>query len=172
VVQHFSKKGVLILIISALLLANIGLLVSFVWNKDEKKKAGKVEEIRRGPGVIMNDFLANGIGFSSEQKNQADAYWQEHKKIMGQLFEEIEKQKVQYFTLLIDSTTNDSAINSAVQRIADKQKEIELRSYARFKNLRALCTPEQRARFDSLYPGVIKELMAFFHQRGTKKPKS
>lgn len=168
-IHHFSKKGVLILIISALVLVNIGLLVSFVWKKDANKNS---EDTRRTPGVIMNDFLLNGIGFSAEQKKQADAFWEDHRKIMGQLFDDIEQSKVQFFILLIDSTATDSTLNSAVERVADKQKEIELRSYARFKNLRALCTQEQQARFDSLYPGVIKELMAFFHHRGPKKPKS
>jgi periplasmic protein CpxP/Spy len=166
--RQLSRNRVLILIISALLLANIGLLVSFVWNKEERKKA---TDVRRAPGAIMNDFLLNGIGFTPEQKKQADLYWEDHKKNMKPLFEDIEKSKVQFFNLLIDSSSNDASKHEAVQHIANKQKEIELRSFDRFENLRNLCTPEQRTRFDSLYPGVIKELIAFFHHRGPKKPK-
>ncbi len=166
-IRHLSKNRALIFIISALLLANIGLLVSFVWKKEERKKAS---EIREGPAHIMNEFLLQGVGFTTEQKKQADLYWEEHKKNMKPLFKDIENTKVRFFSLLIDSTSNDSAINAAAQRIADKQKEIELRSFTRFQKLRNLCSPEQQARFDSLYPGVIRNLISFFH-KGPKKPK-
>jgi protein CpxP len=167
VVGRVSKNKFLLFLVSALLLINVGLLVSFVWKKDKPRPP--VSE-QKSPRQMMSDFMLNDLKFTPEQKEKADKHLEQHRERMRKLFDEQEKAKIEFFSLVYSGDSpSDSAISIGAQKIGDKQKEIELTAFSRFRTIRGFCTPEQLPRFDSLFPEVVRKIIAYRKNPGRPK---
>jgi hypothetical protein len=74
---------------------------------------------------------------------------------MKPLWESIKELKNTLYTHMGKSGTEDSLIQSLTSEIAEKNREADLKMYQHFIEIRALCTPEQKIRFDSVIPKFI-----------------
>ena len=54
--------------------------------------------------------------------------------------------------------SSDSVINKASDVIAQKQKALDLQTFNHFKKVRALCTPEQQAKYDSMIQRMFRKM--------------
>jgi hypothetical protein len=50
---------------------------------------------------------------------------------------------------------NDSTVLSLINKMAEKNKEIETKTFNHFTSLRTLCTSDQQTRFDTLVPKFL-----------------
>jgi hypothetical protein len=77
---------------------------------------------------------------------------------MRPLFEEMRLAKVQFYrNLSKPSVENDTLIRASTE-IGAKQQTIELQAFRNFKEIRTVCTDRQKAKYDSLIPGVIEKM--------------
>ncbi len=147
-----SKSRPLIFIIIFLLLTNIAVLAWLFWPKTPKH----IEPPGQRNGMVM--ALKDSVGFSDAQVDQYKQLKEKQWKILKPLFDDIRKAKDSLYRLLGDENVNDSVINQRAEFIGQKQKALDLQAFSHFKEVRALCTSEQRPKYDSLVLKMIKKM--------------
>ncbi|MEO6537738.1 MAG: Spy/CpxP family protein refolding chaperone [Ferruginibacter sp.] len=136
-----SKSKIVILVIGLLLVANIILLSFFLLNKPDRKRAD-----HKSP---MSGYLQNEIGFNDEQMAVFETIKTKHRSQAKGLFDKMRANKELAFKDLGTQSFSDSAIISAATYAAMQQKELEIQMLQHLKDIRNICTPQQRAKFDS-----------------------
>ena len=161
-----SRNRVYVLLIALLLISNLALVGFFVLNKPDRKP-----DMHRGsPSSFMRESLKKDVGFNDQQMAAFDSAIQSHRAQMRPIFEDITKTKENYYQLLSQPNTPDSVLNAAASVIGEKQKQIDMKIFAHFQNLRGLCTPDQRPAFDSLVQKVVHRMIV--PMRRSDKPDS
>jgi periplasmic protein CpxP/Spy len=150
-----AKNKVLLSIIAILLLANIGILVFFLGLRNPANASTHAPE---SVHKSFSEFLRQEVGFSEEQMNQLQVLKKEHKSIIKPLFDDLTRTKEDFFNHIDDSTLTGSRLDSAAKPIGDKQVLVDIQTFRHFRNLRKLCTDEQKPKFDSLFPEVVKRM--------------
>ncbi len=148
-----SKNRSLVFIIIVLLLTNIGVLGYFLWFKKPPQKPGNTDRQN-----WMINALQKDVGFTDQQIAQYKELNDDHWKKIKPMFEDIRKSKDSLFKLLSDETVSDSVITLQAEVVAQRQKVIDLQAFSNFKKIRALCTPEQRVKYDSLVQRLMRKM--------------
>ncbi len=166
--QALTKNKVLLFIIGFLLLANIGILLSFAWKKDYSRKEVRAER----PDLSMGYFLKNEIGFSEQQIAAYEKEKQDYRIARKPLFEELSAAKSNFFKLLSDSTVKEATLDSASTVIGEKQKAIDMHAFSHFKRMREMCTADQLPKFDARIQERIRIMINAFKKGGWHKEDS
>lgn len=151
--MNSSRNKVLLLIIAILLISNIVLLV-FLFGTPKTEKPVSHERQHR-----MSDYLKNEVGFSPQQMSSYEQLRKEQRERMKPVFEDIKNTKINFYLNLNDSLLPGADLDSMASPIGDKQTMLDARIMRYFISVRNLCTPEQKPRFDSIYPIVIRRMM-------------
>jgi protein CpxP len=150
--NQVSGNKILLAIIAVLIITNIVMLVLFLRMK--KPEAATTKKLG------FTEKLKNEVGFTSEQmavfEPRKKAFW----KTMRERFEDMKKTKEAFYYQLYDPSIKDSVIESKAEVIGKQQKELDLFVIRHFKEVRALCTPQQLPKYDSLVPALIERLTA------------
>jgi protein CpxP len=157
---NLTKTKVLIFVIMVLLVANVAMLLSFGMKKPEKQN-----EHGRGPNV-MSSILQEQVGFSNQQMDKLKDLRKQHWDKMHQLFEVMRQAKIGFYQNISKPEISDSTLQTEAAKIGETQQAIDIQTFRNFRELRALCTPEQLPRYDSLIPGVIQNM--WFPHRGSQ----
>ena len=156
-----SRNKLLLFIVAILLLANVVLLY-FLFKGDSQPKPTPRE--RRG----ISEQLKNDVGFNAEQLKAYELRREKHMGEMKGLFEDLRQTKENFFNTVRDPQAADSVVERGANAIAEKQKLIDLQTHSYFTDLRKICTPEQLAKFDSLYQQVIKRMISLGKRPASK----
>lgn len=142
-----SRNRNLIFIIAVLLLTNIGVLAYFLWFKEPAKDhPGNEGQKRTG----MVEILETEVGFNKDQLDQYKQLKEQQRAASKPMYDDMRKAKDNLFRLMGDSTASDSLIKQAAEAIGQRQRELDLQTFAHFKRVRALCTSnEQAVKYDS-----------------------
>ena len=140
------KNRWILLIIVALMFSNIILAVLLFTSHEEGKGRGR-------DAAAM--AIYKEIGLTSNQIDTFKARKEVFFSEMNPLWEKIKELKNNLYKHLDKSDVNDSLIQSLTLQIADKNREADLKMYQHFIEIRALCTSEQKIRFDSIIPKFI-----------------
>ena len=164
-----SKNKTLVFIIVVLLLANVAILVYFLWLKQPDKP------IVRSSGDRFEDALKKDVGFSDAQvaqyKQLKNAKWDKIKL----RFDDLRTAKDYFFHFISVEDVNDSLLNNAADTVAQRQKSLDLQAFIHLKELRKVCTPEQQPQYDSLVQRIFHRITGSFmrvesrNQDSTKK---
>ena len=138
------KNRLILIIIVALMLSNIILaILLFTSHEEGKGREAAAMAIYKEIGLTptqIDTFKAKKDVFFSEMK----PLWENIKELKNTLYKHMDK-----------ASTQDSLIQSLTSQIAEKNKEADLKMYQHFIDIRALCTPEQKIRFDTVIPKFI-----------------
>jgi periplasmic protein CpxP/Spy len=149
-----SRNKNLLFIIAALLLTNIAVLAYFLWVKQPVNGRSGPEK----PRISITDKLRDSIGFNEEQIKQYTQLKDQQWATIRPLFDEMRKAKDSLFKLLSNPNVSDSIINKASDAIAQKQKALDLQTFNHFKKVRALCTPDQQSKYDSMVQRMFRKM--------------
>ena len=146
--NQLTRNKVLLTIIAVLLVANLVML--FLFFRMQKSESPK------SPG--FTERLKKDVGFTPEQMEvfepKKKAFWAN----MRQRFDEIKATKQEFYKHMYDPAVSDSVLRADAEVIGDQQKELDLFVVKHFKEVRAMCTPEQLAKYDSLLPLIIERM--------------
>ena len=159
-----SRNKVLMLIISVLLISNLALVAFMVFGR---KHGGKTPKSR---GEAFSNYFIKELNFSEEQaakfQEMITGHFEKLKPIMG----EVRNAKDSMFSLMRQSAIPaDSILEKAAANIAQKQKLQELQNFYHFRQVRELCTEEQKPKFDSLILKMINRSFGHFPDHGKKE---
>ncbi|TAL48418.1 MAG: periplasmic heavy metal sensor [Chitinophagaceae bacterium] len=151
--SYIRNNKTLLLIIAVLFLTNIALLYFKVWNRDGHDKGSLG---RGGPQGFMAVMLEKEVGFNKEQIAQYEDLRTKHFESMKPLFDEVRNTKDSLYRLMNYTQVADSIVNVYANRVSEKQKAVELKMFYYLKAVEAICTPEQKPKFDSVVQKLVK----------------
>lgn len=140
-----NRSKFLLLIIAVLLLANIGGLYFFFQNKAYKHEDKPPVDRKE----IMVKYLKEELKFDAAQMKNFDSLSASHKQLTEPLFESLRQEKERRLRFLADNNYSDSALLQAVNRSAERQKQLDLTMLQHIRNVRALCNEQQKQSFDT-----------------------
>ncbi len=146
-----SKYKWLILIIIVLLLANFAEIFFFTSKANQEKAVHDINA-----RSYMTDFLRNDIGFTSQQMQRYDSLSGSHQDRIKDMMTAVRSTKEDLLKQISKSGFNDSTVDSISGAIADLRRPVELQLLKDLQDVRSLCTPEQRPKFDSLLYKVFE----------------
>jgi len=149
-----NNNKLLLFVVAVSLLANIVMLIYFVWSRESSRR-NLHREKQISPIAL---FLEKQVGFNQQQMAAYNELRQQNRKKMSPLFEDIRLTKVRFYQYLKQPDTPDSVLKAGAALIGDKQSGLDFHTFQNFKQVRTLCTPEQRLKYDSLISGVIEQM--------------
>ena len=149
--SYLRNNKVLLLITSVLLVANIGLLYFFVFNKPQKSS--------KQPPVNQVEKVKIQVGLNDEQAVLYDSLRTKQFRNMKPLFKEITKSKEDFFSLIYQEGVSDSVLNSYASKIGEKQMELDISTFHYFQSIKALCNEEQKLKMDSVIKQIVKRII-------------
>ena len=162
--SYLRNHTLLLLIVGVLLVANIGLLYFFVFNRPQKPPRQSPDEIRRtAMAQVKKD-----VGLSDEQAAMYDSLRTNQFKNMKPLFRDLTKSKEDFFSLIYQPTISDSVLNSYAAKIGEKQMALDISTFHYFQSIKALCTEEQKPKMDSVIKQIVKRII----NNGSRRPPS
>lgn len=160
--SYLRNHKLLLLIIGVLLMANIGLLYYFVFNKPVHPPKLTEQEMRDR----AKEKVKNEVGLNAEQVSVYDSLRTNQFKIMKPYFEDITKSKEDFFSLIYQQNVSDSVLNAYASRIGEKQMALDLSTFRYFQSIKALCTEEQKPKMDSFIKQIVKRII----NNGSRRP--
>ena len=154
-----SKTGWAIAIL-VLVLINIATLLTFWCSKKRGFNEHQPPPNRGGAAT----FIIKELALDSLQQIQYLALVQEHQKAIREIKEQVKDAKEAYFGLLADSSAKQETINTAIAKATTIEEQIDIKTFEHFKQVRALCNPEQKKKFDSIILDVFRMMAPDKHQ--------
>jgi periplasmic protein CpxP/Spy len=148
--SYLRNNKILLFIIAVLLLTNVALLYFKVWNRDERGKG------QGGNKGMLTGVLEKEVGFSKEQLAQYEDIRTKHFESMKPYFDAVRNAKDSLYSLMKLEYVTDSLADAYAERVSERQKQVELKMFRYLKTVEALCTPEQRPKFDSVVKKMVK----------------
>lgn len=156
--SYLRNNILLLLITSVLLVANIGLLYFFVFNKPTGH-----DKIDMDPKVMHDkaiEKVKNEVGLNDEQAVLYDTLRSQQFRNMKPLFKELTKSKEDFFSLIYQQGVSDSVMNSYASKIGEKQMELDVSTFHYFQSIKALCNEEQKPKMDSFIKQIVKRIIS------------
>lgn len=143
-----NANKILTITVILLLLTNIALVVMMVTGKGfgHKPKSEKGNP---------SEMMAKELGLNDQQKSAHKLLKEEHMNAMKPLFDSLRNAKMAFYMLTKEQELSDSLLNAYGSKITNMQVQIDKATFAHFKKVRALLTPEQQPKFDTL----VKKMM-------------
>ena len=163
--SYLRNHKILLLIIGVLLIANIGLLYFFVFNKPEHQRKMTSDEMRK----MAIEKVKKEVGLNDEQAVAYDSLRSQQFRNMKPLFQDLTKTKEDFFSLIYQQNISDSVLNSSASMIGEKQMELDLSTFHYFQSIKALCTDEQKPKMDSFIKQIVKRII---NNNGPRRPSS
>ena len=149
--SYLRNHKLLLLVISVLLVANIGLLYFFVFNKPEGP--------RKPPAQNPIEKVKTEVGLNDDQAVLYDSLRSQQFRNMKPLFKSITKSKEDFFSLIYQQNVSDSVLNAYASEIGKKQMELDISTFHYFQSIKALCTEEQKPKMDTFIKQIVKRII-------------
>ena len=141
--EILTNKRSLWIIILVLLILNIASL-SAIWLKTMKSRGPEMREFRRP--LAKDHFLNRRLNFTPEQQAQFDELLTKHRETLDSKVIEIGSLRKELMGMMQNQEFSPES-EEIVQRIGQKQSELELINYNHFKEIIAICNEEQKQVF-------------------------
>jgi len=134
-------------LIGLLILANIATL-TFFW----------IGHLKNQRNNSPKEFLAKSLHFSETQKNAYFELAKDHNESANKIREQIKINKEELFQLLKSEKIDDSIKKNAALKISISIQALDMLTFEHFKKIRALCTEEQKPKFDELIQKMVNSV--------------
>lgn len=149
-----NSNRLLSIITIVLLVANI-VTLSMLWFSHhrpgpDKGKAG----MQDGPF----EYICKELSLTPEQKTAYGKLKEENQQAQQPLRDSMGKAKDAFFSLLKNEQVPDSLLKDYSERSSRISEAFDMLNFRHFQQVRALCNPEQKKKFDSLIITVIHQM--------------
>lgn len=140
--------------VGILAILNIVLMVN-MWRQPHGKPMHPPMHMQGGP----KDRIIAELKFTSDQVDLFEDLVDKHRASMRDLQEKGREVRSQYFDLLKQEQPDQKLTEELSAAIATNQKEIEQVTFNHFKDVRKLCSPEQKNKFDEIIGDILKHMV-------------
>lgn len=141
-----------------LLTANIVTLALLWTNKKPDREEFIPPPPPQQPGGQVFEFISNELKLDSTQQENYKKLREEHQSQVRPLQENIGKAKDSFFDLLKQENISDSIVESFSEKIGYLEEQRDVFTFRHFQKLRAICTNEQKIRFDSIIQQALRQM--------------
>ena len=145
-----------------MLALNLAVVGTIWYMKSDRDHRGR----DRTTAQKLQRFVERELQLTEEQQQEYGALVREHLKKSRELRAEISNYRNEIYQNMNDTTTAPTRVDSLAEKIGATQAELERALYGHFEEVRSLCTPEQKERFERM----IEKLLARIHSDGRKRP--
>jgi hypothetical protein len=144
-------RRVVYALFALLLVANIATL-AILWRD-------RIRGPRGGPPPRMaRNLLVREVGFDEAQTVRYDSLVDIHRRLADSLRRAIGQSKRENLEALRDTSLPDASLAQRADLTAALVRQLELATILHFREVRALCRPEQHPRFDGLMQDVSQRM--------------
>lgn len=159
--KQFTQNKLLVLLVTILLIANLGLMLYFFGFRNHRKS----EDASARP---VTDFVQKQLGFNSDQAAKFQQLRDQHKEAVKPIMDDMKKLKDSLYNLLQRPQLDDTVAVNLIDRIGEKQKEWELMIFRHFQKVREICDSSQLPKFDALVHRMVTH-GSWTHRKGPPK---
>lgn len=154
-----NRSKLLTIAVIGLLLINLGTLSFILFTS-----RGGAPERGAGPprGEGPKRIIIERLDFTEEQQKEYEIIIKEHRSRTNELTQHSRELHNELFSLLKNDTTDKSAAEALIEKIAANQKEIDHLNLDHFEKIRAICKGDQVQKFKEL----VDDLGHLFSPRG------
>ena len=156
-----QKQKWILPVLLLLLISNLITLV-YLWLPPKPPKV-----LQGGAGF---DLMVKELSMTASQQATYLHLREEHQATVRPLREQMKNAKDALFALLANDTVSTIIVNAAAAKAAAIQQQLDMASYQHFKKLRAICTPTQQQKFDTIIQDVIRQMAPQGGGRGVPPP--
>ena len=161
--SYLRDHKVLLLVIGVLLVANIGLLYFFMFNKPSHPPRPSDKDMHDQAIKKVRDE----VGLSYEQAVLYDTLRSQQFRNMKPLFKALIKSKEDFFSLIYQQDVSDSVLNAYASGIGEKQMALDISTFHYFQSIKALCNEEQKPKMDTFIKQIVKRII---NNNGPRRP--
>lgn len=132
----------------ALLIIN-GVLVYLLWN------GKKPRSNRGGDNRNMSEWLAKELNEDEKQKAEHTRLRDAHFASMKPLFDSVNSYKKGLFTLIKETSVNDSLVQSYADKISKTEAEMAKSTFQHFKSIMTILNPEQQKKYEEIVQKMV-----------------
>jgi len=134
-------------LIGLLILANIATL-TFFW----------IGHFNNQRDNSPKEFLAKKLKFNEDQKTAYFKLAKEHNEAAKIIREQVKMDKDIFFQLLKSEQVVDSVLNNTAAKVSMSIQSLDILTFEHFKKVRALCTEDQKPKFDELLQKMVNSV--------------
>lgn len=150
--SYLRNHKLLLLVISVLLISNIGLLWFYVWNKPTHPD----KTPPKGPDARTR--MISEVGLNDQQIAIYDSLRKNHYETIGPMFKDLRHERDSLFKLMHQPELPDSLIEMQSSIVYKKQQAIDVKMHRYFRSVRDLCTAEQKPKMDTFLVNLAKKM--------------
>jgi Spy/CpxP family protein refolding chaperone len=139
--------------VGILALLNIVLLLN-MWRKPHDRPMQPPMHMEGGP----KERIISELKFTPDQIDLFVDLIDKHRKAMDDLKEKGREIRTQYFDLLKQEQPDQKIADDLSIAIANNQKEIEKATFEHFRDVRKLCSAQQKVIFDKIIGDILKHM--------------
>ena len=121
--------------------------LSAIWLKTWQPRTTEMREFRRP--VAKDHFLNRRLNFTPEQQAKFDELLITHREAHDTIITEISSMRKELMNMMRNQDFSPGS-EEIVQRIGQKQSELELINYNHFKEIMSICNEEQKQVFTEI----------------------
>ncbi|MBL7703418.1 MAG: periplasmic heavy metal sensor [Ferruginibacter sp.] len=145
-----------------LLTANI-VTLALLWTNKKPEREHFTPPPQPQPGGEVFEFITRELNLDSTQQETYRKLRDEHRLQVRPLQDSIGMAKDRFFGLLKQENVADSIVENFNKKTAALEQQRDLVTFRHFQKVRAICTKEQKIKFDS----IIQQAM---HQMARPRP--
>ncbi|MEI7484418.1 MAG: periplasmic heavy metal sensor [Ignavibacteriota bacterium] len=162
----FSQKKLLVRIIVLLVALNLISIGIFLWKEFSRKPPlHPPVQTQDNDKEDLTPILKRELNLTEEQSEKMKEVRSNYPKKEKAIREILNKERDSLNAEAFKKNPDEELIKSLARRISDSEYQVELLRYEQAKELKAICTPEQREKFEDL----VKEIRDYL--RGKPKQK-
>lgn len=174
--SFFAQNKTATIVIIVLIALNLFSIYFFVVHKRishgrHQERDGVSRQERPRDRSKMPDhahFMAKELGFTEEQSGK----YQEMRKSLFKMMGDNRKEQKELRELMFNNLGNKAFnIDSVAQRISQRQMETETAMFHHFRSIQAMCTDEQKAKFDQTIKKIMKKMGEHWSKQRRDKPR-
>lgn len=145
-----KNNRILTIAVVALLLANIALVLFLLTgkkNSDNRPHGGRIEP---------SEMMVKELGMTEEQKIEYKTLKEEHFKNVRPLFDSVRAAKTAFYALVKEQEVDDNILDSLSRKISARQAELDKLTFAHFRRVRNIFTPEQQLKYDAFIQKMMQ----------------
>jgi Spy/CpxP family protein refolding chaperone len=145
-----KNNRILTIAVVALLLANIALVIFLLTDKS------KNENRPHGNRIEPSEMMVKELGMTEEQKKEYKTLKEEHFKNVRPLFDSVRAAKTAFYAYVKEQEVDDNVLDSLSRKISARQTELDKLTFAHFRRVRKIFTPEQQFKYDAFIQKMMQ----------------
>jgi Spy/CpxP family protein refolding chaperone len=101
-------------------------------------------------------FIIKQVGLSSTQQAAYRELVMQHQQKVRAIRDQLHTAKDSFFDLLSDSNASPAKVDELSSTIGQLEKEIDMLTFEHFRQVRAICTPDQKIKLDNCIKQVLR----------------